>query len=107
MEADLKKARISVEQSTNKVKPMQMNLEAMKTEITTALKSDLSIMVKEAPKEAADAAKDKLRRYLKMELTAMMSSIEIHISSLLQKLDAKLDSTPTKDVPAIPTTIPN
>eukprot|EP00957_Ditylum_brightwellii_P177927 13552568-Ditylum_brightwellii.AAC.1 len=40
-----------------------------------------------------------------MELTTMVSSVEMHISSLIQKLDAKLDSIPTKDAPAMPTTI--
>eukprot|EP00957_Ditylum_brightwellii_P148583 11313090-Ditylum_brightwellii.AAC.1 len=86
---------------------MQVNLEVMKTEITTALRSDLSTMVKETTKEVVDAEKDKLRGYMKMELTTMVSSVETHISSLLQKQDAKLDSTPTKDAPATPLTIPN
>eukprot|EP00957_Ditylum_brightwellii_P199292 15191387-Ditylum_brightwellii.AAC.1 len=107
MEAELKKAKRAAEQSTNKVKSMQMYLESIKKEITTAPRSDLSTMVKEATKEAVDAAKDKLRGYIKMELITMVSSVETHISSLLQKLDAKLDSTPTKEVPATPTTIPN
>eukprot|EP00957_Ditylum_brightwellii_P077712 5905342-Ditylum_brightwellii.AAC.1 len=86
---------------------MQVNLEAMKTEITTALRSDLSTMVKEATKDVVDAAKDELRGYMKMELITMVSSVETHISSLLQKLDAKLNSTPTKNAPAVPTTISN
>eukprot|EP00957_Ditylum_brightwellii_P072410 5502980-Ditylum_brightwellii.AAC.1 len=107
MEAELKKAKIAAEQSTNKVKTMQANLEAMKTEITMVLRSDLSTMVKEATEEAVDAAKDKLRGYTKMKLTTMVSSVEMHISSLPQKLGAKLDSTPTKDASAMPTTIPN
>eukprot|EP00957_Ditylum_brightwellii_P027358 2068126-Ditylum_brightwellii.AAC.1 len=86
---------------------MQVDLKAMKTEIITTLRSDLSTIVKEATKEVVDAAKDEPRGYMKMELTTMVSSVEMHISSLLQKLDAKLDSTPTKDAPATPTTFTN
>eukprot|EP00957_Ditylum_brightwellii_P032704 2479155-Ditylum_brightwellii.AAC.1 len=71
MEGKLKKAKIAAAQSTNKVKTMQVNLEAMTTEITTALRSDLSTMVKDSTKEVVDSAKDELRGYMKMELTRM------------------------------------
>eukprot|EP00957_Ditylum_brightwellii_P178797 13619558-Ditylum_brightwellii.AAC.1 len=86
---------------------MQVNSEAMTTEITTALGSDLSTMVKKATKEVVGAAKGELREYINVELTTMVSSVEMYICSLLQKLGTKLDSTPTKDAPATPTTIPN
>eukprot|EP00957_Ditylum_brightwellii_P023288 1757355-Ditylum_brightwellii.AAC.1 len=86
---------------------MKENMAAMKTEIIFTLKSNLSNMVKEATTEAVDATKDKLRRYMKKDLNAMVSSIKSHISSLLNRLGAKIDAIPTLIMPSTPTTCNN
>eukprot|EP00957_Ditylum_brightwellii_P019314 1457852-Ditylum_brightwellii.AAC.1 len=82
---------------------MKESMAAMKTEIISMLKLDLSNIIKEARKEAVDVAKDELKGYTKKELNTMVGNVETHISSLLNKLDARLDTTPTVIAPTTPT----
>eukprot|EP00957_Ditylum_brightwellii_P195639 14907109-Ditylum_brightwellii.AAC.1 len=101
--------KMTLEKSKNtadhskKMTTMKENMTTVKTEIISTLKSDLSNMVKEATKKAANAAKDELRGYMKKEPNRMVSSIKTHISSLLNKLDTKLDATPTVIALTVPT----
>eukprot|EP00957_Ditylum_brightwellii_P001213 95270-Ditylum_brightwellii.AAC.1 len=55
---------------------MKENMAAMKTEIISKLKLDLSNMVKEATKEAVDTAKDKPKGYMKKELNTMAKTLK-------------------------------
>eukprot|EP00957_Ditylum_brightwellii_P158924 12096127-Ditylum_brightwellii.AAC.1 len=71
LKMELGKAQSTADHSAKEMTTMNENMAAMKTEISSTLKLDMSNMVKEATKESVDATKDKLRGHMKKELNMM------------------------------------